>query len=156
MLRPGDQCLDHRDVPVVDMGVGDDMDELADSQAADLRHQVDKHGVLRDVPGIGDEHVLRALVEDGAEPVVDDIERHAVGARVEVHLMQVGVVVDVGHDAPALGIVAQVKQHTVHLVEEALAVDVLDAELVAVGLADRAVGASPAVPDAAAQVGDAV
>ena len=70
--------------------------------------------------------------------------------------MQVVVVKNIREDAARGGVVLEVIQHAVDLIELALRVDVLDAELIAVGLADGAVGARPAVPDMAAQLGNFV
>ena len=64
--------------------------------------------------------------------------------------------VDVCQDAAGGGVVLQVIEHAVHLVEFALGIFVLDAELIAVGLADRAGLVGPLIPDVAAQVVDVV
>ena len=50
----------------------------------------------------------------------------------------------------------EIVEHPIHLVEEPLLVLMLDAQLVAIGLADGAVGASPFIPNMTAQIGDAV
>ena len=53
------------------------------------------------------------------------------------------MIIDVGHDSTAEGIVFKVINNSVNLVKHALPVFMLDAELIAVCLADRAVLISP-------------
>ena len=50
----------------------------------------------------------------------------------------------------------QVKKHSIHLVKHPLLILVLDAQLVAIGLADGAILPCPLVPDMAAEIGDSV
>ena len=69
------------------MRVGNDVDELACFEAGDLGKHVDEHRVLTDVPVVGGEHVLRALIQDGVQRAVRDVEGHGVGAGVEVHVV---------------------------------------------------------------------
>ena len=56
--RSGDDLLHDGHVAVVDVGVGDDVDQLARLQAGDLGKHVDQHRVLHHVPAVGGEHVL--------------------------------------------------------------------------------------------------
>ena len=70
--------------------------------------------------------------------------------------MQILERINIRQDAAGGGVVLQVVEHAVHLVEFALGILVLDAELIAVGLADRAGLVGPLVPDVAAQVVDVV
>ena len=148
--------LDGGDVPVIDVAVGDHMHQLAHLQAGHLGHHVGQHRVLHHIPVVGGEHILAALVENGVQGVAGDVEGHRVGAGIQVHFVQVLEIVDIGQDAAGGGVVLQVIQHPIHLVEHALLVLVLDAQLVTVGLADGAVRSRPFVPDVAAQVADAV
>ena len=90
---PLQQLLHDGHVPVVDVGVGDDVDQLPGHQAGDLGQHVHQHAVLHHVPVVGRQHVLAALVEDGVEHVAADVEGHGPGAGVEGHLVQVPVVV---------------------------------------------------------------
>ena len=46
------------------------VDELACFEAGDLGKHVDEHRVLTDVPVVGGEHVLRALIQDGVQRAV--------------------------------------------------------------------------------------
>ena len=148
--------LHHGDVAVIDVAVGDDVDQLAGDEAGDLGKHADQGGVLDHVPVVGRQHVLRALVEDGVEDLARDVEGHGVGAGIEAHFAEVREVVHAGEDAAALGVVLQIVEHPVHLVEVALGVVVLLGQLIAVGLADGAVFVGPGVPDVAAQLGDPV
>ena len=138
------------------MRVGYDVHQLARLEPAGLCEHVHKHGVLADVPVVGREHVLAALVEYGVERVARDVEGHRVRAGVERHLVQILKVVEAGEYAAGGAVVLEVVQHAVDLVEFALGILVLHAELIAVGLADGAVLVRPGVPDAAAQLMDVV
>ena len=141
---------------VVDVGVGDDVDQLPRRQAGDPGKHVQEHGVLHHVPAVGSEHILAALVEHGVEHVSGDVEGHRPGAGVEAHVVEVVVVVEAGEDAPGGGVVLQIVEHPVHLVHLPLGVLVLDPQLVAVGLADGAVPVGPGVPDVGVEVADVV
>ena len=131
------------------MSVGDDMHKFARLKSRHLRQHAGQRSVLHDIPVVRREHILRALVEYGVEPVSRDIEGHRVCAGVQRHLAEVCVVVDIGHDAPRCGVMLEVKQHSVDLIHLALGVAVLHAELIAVGLADGAGLVRPSVPDMA-------
>ncbi len=63
---------------------------------------------------------------------------------------------ELGENPPGAGIVLQVIEHPVHLVKFPLRILVLDAQLVAIGLANGAVRPGPFVPDVAAQIRNAV
>ena len=111
-----------------------------------------EHGVLHDVPVVRRERVLAALVEDGVERVARDVERHRVRAWIERHLVQILERINIRQDAAGGRVVLQVVEHAVHLVEFTLGILVLDAELVAVGLADRAGLVGPLVPNMAVEI----
>ena len=138
------------------MAIGDYMHELACDKTADLRQHVHKHGILHDIPVVCREHVLRALIQNGVEPVAADMERHGIGAGIQSHLVQIGEIVEACQNAAAGRVVLQVVQHAVDLIELSLRETVFDAELIAVGLADGAALIGPAVPDMAAEVVDVV
>ena len=70
--------------------------------------------------------------------------------------MQVGKSIDIGEYPAARGVVFEVVQHPVDLVELALAVLMLYAELIAVGLAYAAVFVCPLVPYVRIEVVDIV
>ena len=78
------------------MGVGDDVDQLAGHKAADLGKHVHQNGILHHVPVVGSQHILTPLVQNGVEHVAGDVEGHGIGAGVQVHLREVGKVVDIG------------------------------------------------------------
>ena len=132
------------------------MHELACDKTADLRQHVHKYGILHDVPIVCREHVLRALVQNGIEPVSADMERHGIGAGIQSHFMQVGKIIEARQNAAAGRVVLQVVQHAVDLIELSLREAVFDAELIAVGFADGAALIGPAVPDMAAEVVDII
>ena len=90
------------------MAIGDHMHELACDKTADLRQHVHEHGILHDVPVVCREHVLRALIQNGVEPVAADIERHRIGAGIQSHLVQIGEIVEACQNAAAGRVVLQV------------------------------------------------
>ena len=132
------------------------MDQLSRLQTADLRQHMDQDGILDHVPVVGGQHILGTLVQDRVQRVAADIEGHGIGAGIKSHFMEVCKIVEVGQDASAGGVVLQVVQYPVHLVKLPLRVDVLHAQLIAVGLADGAVLVGPAIPDMTVQVMDIV
>ena len=138
------------------MGVRDHVDQFAGHQAADLGQHVDQHRVLHYIPVVGGQHVLAPLVQNGVEDIPGDVEGHGPGAGVQIHLMEILVVVKTGEDAAGGGVVLQVIQHPVHLVHLPFGILVLDGELIAIGLADGAVRIRPLIPDVAVQVVDVV
>lgn len=111
VLIAPDQLLGVLLVPVIDVGIGDHVNHEARLQTGAMRHHDDQHGVLADVPVIGDHDVVGALVDDGVQVeilrlvVVGDVEGHTVHTRTQVHRMQVLVAVHVGQDGPAHGTV---------------------------------------------------
>ena len=66
--------------------------------------------------------------------------------------MQILERINIRQDAAGGGVVLQVVEHAVHLVEFALGILVLDAELIAIGLADGAGFIGPGVPYMAVQI----
>ena len=137
VLRILQNLLDDRYVTVIDMSVANDVYELSDFKSAYLRKHMQKNRVLHDVPVVCGEGVLTALVEYAVELVPRDVESHRIRARVEVHLVQVLEIVDISENASRLRIVFEVVKHSVHLVEFALGIHALDAELISVRLANR-------------------
>ena len=140
------------------MGVGDHMQQLAGNHIDRLRDHHQQNGVLAHVPVVRGQNVLAALVENHIEcrlivlRALRDVIGHAVRARVQVHLGQVAKHIGVRHNAAAVRRVLKVVQHTVHLVEIALGIVALLANLVPVGLADRAGLVSPLIPNMAVEV----
>ena len=139
-------------MPVIDVAIGNHVDQLSRFQPGHLGKHHQKHGILAHVPVVGGEHILAALVEDAIEGVSGDIEGHGIGAGIEAHIVQILEIIEVGENPPGGRIVLQVIKHPVYLVKLPLRVLVLDAQLVAVGLADGAVRPCPLVPHVAAQV----
>ena len=64
-----------------------------------------------------------------------------------MHFVKIFEVVKIGENAAGSGVVLEIVEHAVDLVEQAFFVLVLDAELIAVGLADGAGLVRPVVPD---------
>ena len=70
--------------------------------------------------------------------------------------MKVVEVIEIRHDPTARRIVLQIIEDTIHLVEFAFGIDVLDAKLVAIGFADAAVLVCPSIPDVGMEVMDVI
>ena len=117
-----------------------------------------QHRILDHIPVVGGEHILRTLVQDGIELIAGNVEGHGISAGIEVHLMEIFKIINVGQDAAGGRIVLQIIDHTVHLVHRLLALVelVLLAQLIAVSLADGAIFTGPLIPDMAAQIADPV
>ncbi len=90
------------------------------------------------------------------QPVVSfllrHIESHAVGAGIQIHLMQILMHIDIRHDAAAEGIVFQVIDHPIDLIHHPLFILMFHPHLIPVGLTDGAVFIRPFVPDMAVQI----
>ena len=69
-----------------------------------------------------------------------------------MHLGQIAKHIGVRHNAATVRRVLKVVQHAVHLIEVALGIVALLANLIAVGLADRTGLVSPFIPDMAVEV----
>ena len=143
-------------MPVVNMAVCNHMDQFPRLQAGHLSHHVGQQGILDHVPVVGGEHILAPLIQNGVQGMSRHIERHGIGTGVQVHLVEILKIIDIGQDPPGSRVVLQIVEHPVHLVKHPLFVLVLDPQLVAVGLADGAVRTGPLIPDMAAQVRDPV
>ena len=73
-----------------------------------------------------------------------------------MHFVKIFEVVKIGENAAGSGVVLEIVEHAVDLVEQAFFVLVLYAELIAVGLADGAGFVGPGVPDVGGKVVDVV
>ena len=161
-LRTLDKFADNIDMTVVDMGVGDHMQQLAGNHIDRLRNHHQQDGVLAHIPVVRGQNVLAALVENHVERrlvvlrALRDVIGHAVRARIQVHLGQVAKHIRVGHDAATVRCVLKIVQHSVHLVEIALGIMALLANLVPVGLADGAGLVGPLIPNMAVEVMDVI
>lgn len=113
---PADDLLHHGDVAVIDMGVGDDVDQLPRLQAGDLGEHHQEGGVLHHVPAVGGEHILTSLVQNAVQNIPRHIEGHGVGAGLKGHVLQVMVVEKVGDHPPGGGAVLQGMEDPVHLI----------------------------------------
>ena len=58
----GEHLLNDGHMAVIDVGIGDDVDQLPRHQTADLGQHVDQHRILHHVPVVGSQHILAALV----------------------------------------------------------------------------------------------
>ena len=156
------EFLDDWHVPVIDVSIGNHVNESAGLHADGLSNHHEENAVLNDVPVVGGQDVLRTLVENGVKSeliatfFLSDIEGHTPGARIEIHLVKIGVVVDAGENATAEWGVFEIPEHAVDLIHLAFFVLMLDAQLVAIGFADATIGICPFVPNVGVQVMDVV
>ena len=77
------------------------------------------------------------------------IKGHAVGTGIQVHFMQILMHINIRQDSSRKRIVFQIVNHAVHLIKQALFIQMLYTKLIAVSLADTAVFIRPFVPDMA-------
>ena len=63
----GDKLLYKRNVAVVNMGVGNYVNKLSYLHIADLCKHMKKNAVLNDIPVVGGQNVLTALIENSVE-----------------------------------------------------------------------------------------
>ena len=152
VLRAGKHTQNLRFVSVVNMRVGNDVNQFANFQSADLLQHMHKHRILHHVPIVGNCHIVGALVQNCVQFALGDVERYAVRAGVQIHFVQVMMNVNVGYYATAVRVVLKVVQHAVDLVEQTFLVDVFYAQLIAVGFADTARFVRPTVPNVTVQV----
>ena len=118
------------------------MNQFPHPHAADLRKHMQQHRILAHIPVICHEDVLGPLIQNPVEhqrpvlPVLRHIKRHAVGTRIQIHLVQILMHVQVCHNTPAERIMLQIVEHPVHLIHHPLPVLMLYAELIAVRFSD--------------------
>ena len=134
------------DVVVVDVCVAKGVDELAGLQSGHLCHHHGQKGVGGDVERHPQEGVGAALVELQRKFTLSHIELKEGMAGGEVHIVEVGHVPCAHNDAARIGIVLDVVDRLRNLVDEAAVVARPRAPLVAVDVAQAAVGVGPFVP----------
>ena len=143
---------------IIDMGVGDHVQQITGNHIDRLRDHHQQNGVLAHVPVVRGQNVLAALVENHVERrlvvlrTLRHVIGHAIGARIKVHLGQIAKHVRIGHNAATIRRVLKVVQHTVHLVEVALGVMALLTNLIAVGFTDGTGLIGPLIPDMAVEI----
>ena len=134
------------------------MQQLASDHIDRLRNHHQQNGVLAHIPVVRGQNVLAALVENHVERrlvilrALRHVIRHAVGARIQVHLGQIAKHVRIGHNAATIRRVLKVVQHAVHLVKVTLGIMAFLANLIPVGLADGTGLVGPLIPDMAVEV----
>ena len=161
-MLPRDELADDVDVAVIDVRIGDHVHEFSGNHVVDLCDHHKKDGVLADIPVVCRQHVLAPLIQKHIERrtvfvrLLRDVVGDGVGARVQVHFREVGEHIGVRHDPSGIRSLAEVKKDLVHLVEVALGITRLHADLIAVGLADGAVFIRPFIPNMGIEVMDIV
>jgi len=85
-------------VSVINVSVAYYVHEFAHFETAHLREHVKKHRILHYVPVVCRESILTALIEYSVEFVAGDVECHRIRARVEMHLVQVLKIVNIGEN----------------------------------------------------------
>ena len=157
-LRTLDKFADDIDMTVVNVGIGNHVQQLASDHIDRLRNHHQQNGVLAHIPVVRGQNILATLVENHVERrlvvlrTLCDVIGHAVGARIQVHLGQIAKHIGVRHNAAAVRRVLKVVQHAVHLIEVTLGIMALLANLIPVGLADGTGLVGPLIPDMAVEV----
>ena len=140
------------------MRIRDHMDKNPRHHVRNLRDHHQKKRILGNVPVVRSQNIVGPLVQHSIEhqlpvsPLLCDVERHAVGAWVEVHLMEILMHIEVRQDPPAERIVSEVIEHTVGLIKQSLLIDMLHAHLVAICFPDGTVLIRPLIPDVAVEI----
>ena len=141
LVTAGQLGLHGLDVVLIDVGIVDDVREQARTQAGGLGDEMDEDGILGHVEGDAQAHVAAALDEHAVQTAVSDIPQGLVGTGLKGHVRQIFDVPQGYDHAPVLGIRLQRFQELVDLF--------VLANLIAIGLANGAVGPHPFVPDVA-------
>ena len=138
------------------MRIRDNVDKLPCLQSARAGKHHQKNAVLHDIPVACRQHILAALVQYAVEGVPRNVKSHRVRAGIQVHIFQICNVVHMRKDPAAGGIVFQIVQNLVYLIELPFRELIFYAQLVAVCLADAARFIRPAVPDMRRKIVDVI
>ena len=123
---------------------------------------MDQNRILAHIPVIGCQYILRALIENTVQSqhiavlFFCHIKRHAISAGIQIHLMEILMYIEIGHNPAAVRIVFQVINHPVHLIHHSFLILMLYTHLVTIGFADGTAFVRPAVPDVAFQFMDVI
>ena len=133
-------------MPVVDVCIGNHMNQFSRHQAAYLCKHVDKHRILHHIPVVGCKNVLRALVEYGIKLITCDIKGHTVCAWLKIHLGKVIELIYISKNSARVRCVLKLPEHIVHLVHFSLSKFIFYSHLIAIGFTDGAVFICPFIP----------
>ena len=75
------------------------------------------------------------------------IKGHAVCTRIQIHLMQILMHINIGQDPAAERIIFQIINHPVHLIHHSLTILMFLCQLIAVRFSDGTVFICPFIPD---------
>ena len=132
----------------IEMGVACCVYEFAHFEARHLRHHLQQQGVRCDVERHAEERVSRALVELQREFAVSHVELEQAVARRQRHVVHLSRVPCRHNHASRVGMVAQLVEHVLYLVDGAALIVGPRAPLMAVHRSEVAVLVCPFVPDA--------
>ena len=108
---------------------------------------------MNDVPVVGRKDILRALNENHVQGklivafFLGDIPDSLECARVQIHLMQISMIVNICKHAAAEWCVLQIIKQAIDLVEFAFFVLMLDTKLITIGFTNTSIWVSPLVPN---------
>ena len=138
------------------------MYELSDFHITYLRQHMDQYGILTYIPVICRKDIIRSLIQDCIQcqfimsRFLGYIKCHTVCTRIEIHLMQIFMHINIRHDSSAVWIILKVIDYTVHLIKHAFFILVLYAHLISISLSDRTVFIRPTVPDMTVKIIDII
>ena len=147
-----EKLADLVEVVSVDVEITEGVDELAWLQAGDLSGHHQEEGIAGDVEGDSEEGVGAALVKLQRQAPVGHVELEEGVARGKIHVGEVRDVPGAHYDSAGIGIVSDVVYGARDLVDGSSVVIGPRAPLIAVDMAEVAVGIGPLVPDADAVV----
>ena len=131
----------------VEMQIAERVDEFAGFQSANLRHHPGEQGIAGKVERHAEEQIRTALIKLAAQLSIDHVELKQRVTRRQPHLVQFAWIPG-GHDVPpAVGILLDLRDDIVNLVDGMAVGRAPVAPLCAINAAKAAVGIRPLVPN---------
>ena len=126
--RTRNQFFNNVNVAIINVSIGNHVNQLTSLHAADLCNHHEQDSVLANIPVVCRKNILATLNKQQVKcrfvltcflsDVIDCVER----ARVEVHLREVSKGIQVGHNTAAERILLEVLEYAIHLVIVAIGV----------------------------------
>ena len=134
---------------IINVSVGNHVNQLTSLHAADLRNHHEQDSVLANIPVVSCKNVLATLNKQQVERrfiltwLLSNVVNCVECARVEVHLRKIGKGIQVSHNTTAERILFEVLEYTINLVIIAIGVVRNLSNLITVGFANGARLVSP-------------
>ena len=108
------------------MAVCDHMNKLSGFHIAGLCDHHEKKRILAHIPVVCSQDILRSLVQHRIKDqlvfsgFLGYIESHGIGTWVKIHLVEILMYINIGHDPSAVRIVLKIKKNSVYLIHHSL------------------------------------